>query len=770
MIKTRVTTRGVISELATDGIAEFILEVPSDISGSVGVIELGELEDVDTTGVADGNALIYNESLQQWVPGQGGGASTVSDLTDVNLIGLQDGFVLLWDENAGQWVPDVPTAITGGLAAVATSGDYADLIGTQSPSTVVNDSEFTNNNIAVFRRWDGVLDFVGSSTNNSGTVAQFSMGEHDGLFLQSSVDVNGNSGSFEGQLSQILIESDDPDTIAIIKGNTFRTAVGGSGQTEKVGDADSEQGDLVGLSSELNIFGSTEFGDAKATRTVLDITDASSGSLAIGNEIRINGAANAVVKSPVCIQNNIDYNNTATDIAIEQVSIINSDINVYSASYAPIINTVGDVDHADNIQVYTSFINVITASQSYQDFTANPNIGYVEDYSGINLSPNIDYAANSAAVIRCNAENISGNPGAPSTATLGDVFMQTVEAEGGGPNIQFIDGATAGNESFFFDENTSTIVIVIEAGVSTAQQIVDLINFEIGFFLDASVTGTGNEPQGEEGPVPITGGVSPTAVRAGYFNGEVEINGDLIVNGEFDFERSSLNIFNEIELENTAGEPLISNLIGTDFIADDNDTVTGDYIATLSINSLDLGENITVNNGTFGVGISAHAALSDISIGNSTEIDSIFCTNNIALLNAEGGGGGKVTNLVGSNVMFLPIDDGDTEVENSYAFRFSADMGLVAENNWGVYIAGEDVNNYMEGNLQVEGAIIIGEDAETDNDSIGIEIKGVNKAFLNARMDTDERDALSAVNGMLIYNTDTNKLQVRANGVWEDLH
>ena len=38
-------------------------------------------------------------------------------------------------------------------------------------------------------------------------------------------------------------------------------------------------------------------------------------------------------------------------------------------------------------------------------------------------------------------------------------------------------------------------------------------------------------------------------------------------------------------------------------------------------------------------------------------------------------------------------------------------------------------------------------------------------------MDTATRDAISDVgNGMIIYNTDTNKAQVYANSAWVDLH
>jgi|TARA_R100000808_G_scaffold1995_3_gene8449 hypothetical protein len=44
-------------------------------------------------------------------------------------------------------------------------------------------------------------------------------------------------------------------------------------------------------------------------------------------------------------------------------------------------------------------------------------------------------------------------------------------------------------------------------------------------------------------------------------------------------------------------------------------------------------------------------------------------------------------------------------------------------------------------------------------------------ALAAPQMTTTERDALSSVaNGFILYNSSTNKLQVRANGSWVDLH
>jgi hypothetical protein len=55
--------------------------------------------------------------------------------------------------------------------------------------------------------------------------------------------------------------------------------------------------------------------------------------------------------------------------------------------------------------------------------------------------------------------------------------------------------------------------------------------------------------------------------------------------------------------------------------------------------------------------------------------------------------------------------------------------------------------------------------------SAALDVTSTNQGILFPRMTTVQRDAIvSASNGLVIYNTSTSKLQVRAGGVWVDLH
>ncbi|MEK9698150.1 MAG: hypothetical protein VW270_20435 [Candidatus Poseidoniales archaeon] len=67
----------------------------------------------------------------------------------------------------------------------------------------------------------------------------------------------------------------------------------------------------------------------------------------------------------------------------------------------------------------------------------------------------------------------------------------------------------------------------------------------------------------------------------------------------------------------------------------------------------------------------------------------------------------------------------------------------------------------------VNAALVFGEAANFGAADVGT--MDLTTSFTLPRLTTSERDALTAVNGMLIYNSTTNKFQGYENGSWSNL-
>lgn len=67
------------------------------------------------------------------------------------------------------------------------------------------------------------------------------------------------------------------------------------------------------------------------------------------------------------------------------------------------------------------------------------------------------------------------------------------------------------------------------------------------------------------------------------------------------------------------------------------------------------------------------------------------------------------------------------------------------------------------------GPAVFGANAAPTVAGVGIEINSTTRALLVSRMTGAQRNALTATNGMIIYNTVTNTFQGLANGVWVNL-
>lgn len=687
--------------------------------------------------------------------GGGGGASNLADLQDVDLTGLQDGYVLIWNDSDNRWEPELPSVAIGGLAAVATTGDYADLTGTQDPSTVVV-SGTAQNDIAVFLNGTNELGILPDGAS------RFDWGTSNGLFLQRITPVEGNN-FYSTHLAQTLVDSTDTDADVFIENISCQLFIGNS-SSNQIGDF---LGRAVNVTTETNIEGGVAFNELVGSVNRLNITSPSLGNsfALIQNELncfsggvaqRASGTLNSIQLEYSSFQPNSYYRHVDSSITTNNVEevILN--------------NTNGTIRSAETSYGY---LNTITLNevQHYEGISLGENIDTIDTYKGIYIAPTIDTVNQNAYCIEASVNDININPGSPSFVTLGDVYFEALEVGEVGPNLEYVGGATAGNENAFFDSDTSTIFIQIENGVSTAQQIADIFNFEFGFYATATPTGNGIEPQVLAGPTQFAGGLNPDDVLAGLFNGNVEINGDLEVFGDFAFEIERLEIFSQFELENANVSPYFQHEIFTSFVIDEQESVIGDYFNFLTISNLDADSEALINIGTFDVGFSSTGSIQSINLETDAEIDKVVCHTSIALLDSDTGDG-IVDKLVGNEVKFFALDGQDTEVNEAIAFYFNMPFGSVGSDVSGFYIEGTDVFNTAEGFINAQQGIVVGSNREPTNSSVGLEMQAAGKAFLNARMTTAERDNLTAIDGMQIYNTTTDKLQVRAGGSWVDLH
>jgi len=511
------------------------------------------------------------------------------------------------------------------------------------------------------------------------------------------------------------------------------------------------------------------------------------------------------------IQNNFALGNGTDPIDVNGFAYtlgfgtVNANVNVSGPmqgyGYQPNINSSATISSSEYTQAFYDTANINCPSPGYLSFNATPNIAQItstHNYIGANVNPTIPtlgsnagvtgffsggtlgtFGANSyyhglsvnptitsaryAAGINVTMDSVTLYAGVSSSLVIQDL---TIAADlpgsvGDGVTIEYTSGGTAGSE--VVSQLGLAFTVQIDSGVSTATQIATALNAFPGFTINLNVTvsGVGSNPQVTQAATNLAGGVDPGRKQAAYLDGDVEITGALTFGGALSI--GQLSAFASQALADNGGTPAsIHSLITQPTVAANATVANADLLGVNTAMLLTIGDNATVT--TSLVGLAALGLPAVVSMGTGSTADQV--SGAIFAVSLDGAAtGGTIDKLDLCRSVAIP--NGVTTINNLRGFKFDLPFGDPGTTTWGYYES-PGVNNYFAGNLLIGGTA--GSDDTVTNASVALEVKSTEKAFVLSRMTTTERNAMTAINGMQIYNTTTDKFQGYAAGVWVDLH
>lgn len=320
-------------------------------------------------------------------------------------------------------------------------------------------------------------------------------------------------------------------------------------------------------------------------------------------------------------------------------------------------------------------------------------------FNGILVNPTVN-SSPSAYGIWVSMDNVTPVAGAPSSLTFQDLYIEfTAFGDNNSFSMLYIDDVTAGSET----ANVSGTVIEVhmEDGVSTADQIKAAIEATPG--LNASVTitvsGVGTNPQVLGASSNFSGGINPGNIKAGYFDGDVEITGDLTFGGALSI--GNLNAFGSFTPIDGGGTPSSVHSLISQMTLPDNSTVNN--VDTFGINTamlVDIGSNCTLSSGGLGVGLTALGLPAVFKMGANSYLDALGGAIFALSIDAATDPTAVVDQSYGGR--FLPIP-GPGIFNRFYNVWAQQPAGLLATKNWGVYQK-DAPWNYFEGAIKVGGS------------------------------------------------------------------
>lgn len=432
-----------------------------------------------------------------------------------------------------------------------------------------------------------------------------------------------------------------------------------------------------------------------------------------------------------------------------------------SFNASPFIEAIANNSNYTALNIGTGIDNFV-GNAGYTAIAINPNLGTFNTggFQGVQINPTITLNKQWSALINATTDNITNYAGLQSSLVEQDLTFTFINA-GNNNNytLEYVDDTTAGNESVTISGNDVTVHI--ESGVSTATQVKTAWDGSpAAGAVTCTISGTAGNAQVAFGPTNFSGGENPGTAKAAYLDGDVEITGALQFGGALSI--GQLNAFYSAPLVASPQPTSAHTLISAPTVAA-NATVSGaDFLGINTACLMQFGANSTVTSSFLGVTALGLPAVANLGAGASVDrvAGAVF-----ALSLDAGAGGGTIDKL--SLCRALSIPNGSTTVTRQYAYSFDLPFGDPGTTTWGIHIT-PDCNNFIKGSLKI-GGTVDSTDVVT-NSSVALEVESTTKAVVLSRMTTTERDALTAIAGMVVFNTTTTKFQGYDGSSWVDLN
>lgn len=293
--------------------------------------------------------------------------------------------------------------------------------------------------------------------------------------------------------------------------------------------------------------------------------------------------------------------------------------------------------------------------------------------------------------------------------------------------------------------------------------------------------------------------ITPSSANSGYFQGlnvspsggggtmtGLQVNGSGAYTGDVIGVSSNVDGFTSPNLKYTfqgnggaftSNSPISSSLVaigpgtpnnslGGTFTIDSGSPVTGTYgfgnnLGILIIADDDMDPDLFL--GSESLGFSVNGFVNQVSVANTKTVDTV----NYMMAGGSfppSSSGGTITNLSMFRALGLINGGGTLNITNMIGFQAGSSLAFGgATNLWGFRSDSTSADNWFANNLVVGGTTM-----KPSNSSIGLEIQGTTKALKLSELTGTEKSALTALNGMMVYDSSLSKISFYQNGAWAE--